>query len=82
MMRVNISWNRSSTAARGAANFLVLCVMLTLVSLPALSQGSEGTIQGGVFDQTGGAIVGAKVEVTDVARGVTRSLTTDDAGQY
>ena len=82
MMRAKISRNRSSSAARGAANFLVLCVMLTLVSLPALSQGSEGTIQGGVFDQSGGAIVGAKVEVTDVARGVTRNLTTDDAGQY
>src|SRR5580704_19529887 len=55
---------------------------LLLISLPLFSQASQGTIQGGVFDQTGGAIAGAMVTVTDVARGVTRNLTTDDAGQY
>jgi hypothetical protein len=51
-------------------------------ALGRLSQTEPAAIQGGVFDQTGGAIVGAKVAITDVARGVTRDLTTDDAGQY
>lgn len=55
---------------------------LWLISLPLFSQTSQGTIQGGVFDQTGGAVAGATVSVIDVARGVTRTLTTDDAGQY
>ncbi len=55
---------------------------LLLISLPLFSQASQGTIQGGVFDQTGGAIAGAMVTVADVARGLTRNLTTDDAGQY
>jgi DNA-binding NarL/FixJ family response regulator len=32
---------------------------LFLVCLPTLSQTSQGTIQGGVFDQSGGAIAGA-----------------------
>lgn len=53
-----------------------------LLSLPAFSQGSNGTIQGNVVDQTGGAVANAAVTVTDVARGVTRTLTTDSAGAY
>ncbi len=53
-----------------------------LICLPLLSQSNQGTIQGGVFDQTGGAVAGATVSVVDVARGVTRTLTTDGAGQY
>src|SRR5437660_8116680 len=55
---------------------------LLLISLSLFSQSNQGTIQGGVFDQTGGAIAGAAVTVIDVARGVTRALTTDNAGQY
>lgn len=49
---------------------------------PLFSQTNQGRISGGVFDQTGGAILGATVVVTDVARGVTQTLTTDSAGQY
>ena len=33
-------------------------------------------------DQTGGLVAGAAVTVIDVARGVTRALTTDSAGEY
>jgi hypothetical protein len=53
-----------------------------LLCFPLLSQTSQGTIQGGVFDQSGGAIAGATLTVIDVARGVARTLTTDGAGQY
>src|SRR5438445_1496903 len=63
----------------------VLCatlMMLFVLCVPASSQNSQGAIQGGVFDQTGGAVAGASVTVVDVARGVTRALMTDDAGQY
>src|SRR6266702_73432 len=56
--------------------------VLFLISLPLFSQGNQGTIQGTVFAQTGGAIAGAAVRVIDVARGVTRALTTDAAGEY
>ncbi len=35
-----------------------------------------------MLDQSGGAIAGATVTVTDVARGISRALTTDGAGQY
>src|SRR3954470_12536749 len=69
-------------ALKRVAAVFVAVVALLFVSLPAFSQGSQGAIQGGVFDQTGGALVGAKVSVVDTARGTTRNLTTDDAGQY
>jgi hypothetical protein len=52
-----------------------------LISVCAFSQ-AQGNIQGTVFDQTGGVIPGAAVTVLDVARGVSRPLTTDNAGQY
>src|SRR5260370_39381315 len=57
-------------------------LLLLVISLPLFSQGNQGVIMGGVFDQTGGAIAGAAVTVIDVARGVTRALTTDNAGEY
>src|SRR5258707_767666 len=53
-----------------------------LLSLPLFSQTSTGRILGVVKDQTGGTIAGAAVIVTDVSRGVSRNLTTDEAGTY
>jgi hypothetical protein len=65
-----------------ATRVFVATLALLLISLPVFSQGNQGTIQGNVFDQTGGAIVNATVTVIDVARGVTRPLTSDSAGAY
>jgi hypothetical protein len=62
--------------------FLGVVLALFLASIPAFSQGETGRISGGVTDQTGGAISGAAVTVTDVARGLARNLMTDAAGQY
>jgi hypothetical protein len=56
--------------------------LLLLGSAPLFPQANQGTIQGSVFDQSGGAIIGAAVTVVDVARGVSRPLTTDSAGAY
>jgi len=61
---------------------LVAGVCVLLGCLPAFSQGSAGRILGSVTDQSGGVIAGATVTVTDVQRGVTRTLTTDQAGEY
>ena len=74
----------SSSAVERAVVRLWLVVALLAASfpLPVFSQGSTGTIQGGVFDSSGGSIAGAQVTVTDVARGTTRTLTTDEAGQF
>ncbi|HSZ19020.1 MAG TPA: carboxypeptidase regulatory-like domain-containing protein [Candidatus Acidoferrum sp.] len=56
--------------------------VVLLLCLPAFSQGSFGRILGTVTDQSGGVVTGATVSVIDTERGVTRSLTTDDAGAY
>ena len=62
----------------------VFCCLLgvLLLSLPAFSQGSTGRILGTVTDTSGGVVAGAMVSVVDTERGVTRTLTTDDAGVY
>src|SRR5262245_9372955 len=59
--------------------FLFVC----LFSVAAFAQGgSTGRIRGAVTDQTGGVVGGATVSITDTQRGVTRMLTTDEAGAY
>ena len=55
---------------------------LSVFCQPLLSQTNLGRIFGGVTDQSGGVIAGAKVTVTDVDRGITQILTTDAAGEY
>jgi hypothetical protein len=50
--------------------------------LQLFSQGNAGRILGGVTDQTGGAVVGATVTILDTQRNLTRTVTTDTAGEY
>ena len=64
------------------SHLALMTIVVFLVSLPLLSQTNQGRISGAVFDQSGGVIVGATLTVTDVARGVSRALTTDSAGEY
>jgi hypothetical protein len=61
---------------------LVASVGLLLLCLPAFPQLNLGSIVGTVTDPSGAVIVGAKVTVTDVERGVSRTLTADTAGEY
>ena len=77
MKRVACRMGGSSSTAKKAAEFLLFVVALLALTVPLFSQGAVGTILGAVFDSTGGAIAGAKVTITDVARGTTRVLTTD-----
>ena len=65
--------------AKRAKGLVFVLLALLVASPPLFSQTSQGTLEGGVFDQSGGAIVGATVTVIDVSRGVTRALTTDGA---
>ena len=60
----------------------VVCMAVLLICLPASAQLNLGRIMGNIADQSGGVIAGATVTVVDVARGVTRTLTTDSAGEY
>src|SRR6195256_1177705 len=59
----------------------VVCV-LVFASAAAYPQGSTGRILGIVTDQSGGNVAGATVTLTDVARGVSQTLTTDSDGAY
>src|SRR6202790_5455675 len=62
----------------------LLCVTfgVFLICLPAFPQGNAGRILGTLTDQSGGVLVGATVTVTDTQRGTTRTLTTNQAGEY
>src|SRR5437764_14308831 len=71
-----------SNAVTKVARFLVAVFVLLVVPLPLWAQGSQGTIDGGVFDSTGGVLPGANVTITDVARGTVRNLVTDEQGKY
>jgi len=63
--------------------FLLLATLgVLLFSVPLFSQGSNGRILGTVTDQSGGVVSGATITIIDKDRGVARTLTTDDAGEY
>jgi hypothetical protein len=64
------------------AFFVLLFGLGFLNCAPLFAQGTAGRILGAVTDQSGGAIAGATVVVTDVDRNVPRTLTTDQSGDY
>ncbi len=72
------SWASSRVCKRG---LFAVCVIF-LGGLPAFSQANLGRILGAVTDQTGGVVAGATLTILDVQRGISRSLTTDNAGEY
>ena len=53
-----------------------------LMCLPLIAQTNAGRVLGIVTDQTGAAIAGAAVTITDLERGTTRALFTDTNGAY
>ena len=65
-----------------AIRLVELTIGVLAACLPLFAQTYTGRILGTVTDQTGAALAGAEVVITDVQRGVTRSLTTDQAGAY
>ncbi len=72
----------TGVTAQKTIRIFVMSLALLLFCLSASAQLNLGRILGSVTDETGGAIVGATVTVTDIQRGVSRTLTTDEAGQY
>lgn len=73
-------WSRLSW--RNAIGVLSLSAAVLLCSSQLFAQGNAGRILGGITDQTGGAVVGATVTITDTQRNLTRTVTTDAAGEY
>ncbi|MGA8866337.1 MAG: carboxypeptidase-like regulatory domain-containing protein, partial [Candidatus Sulfotelmatobacter sp.] len=74
-----LSTPRRTTAVCATA---LTILMLSLLALPVLGQSTSGRILGSVNDQSGAAVAGATVVVTDMQRGTSRTLTTDEAGTY
>src|SRR6202140_868197 len=72
---------RSIRALMGVRPLFALLALLA-GSFQVCGQGSNGEILGAVTDQSGGNVMGATVTITDVARGVSKTLTTDQAGEY
>jgi hypothetical protein len=59
-----------------------LMLVLILLSPRAYSQTATARVLGSVHDQTQAIIPGATVTATDVQRGISRVVQSDDAGQY
>ena len=57
-------------------------LVVLLFSLPLLAQANFGRILGTVSDPTGAVLPGTKVSLLDTQRGLARTVTTDEAGQY
>ncbi len=67
--------------SNGIRVFGIVCLLLAL-SVPMFSQTTSGRILGSVSDQSGAGVAGAAVVITDVQRGTTRAVATDDSGNY
>ncbi len=65
-----------------AVRVLAVVSAALLAGVSAHPQGSTGRILGVVTDQSGGNVAGATLTITDVARGVSQTLTTDSDGAY
>src|SRR2546428_1613387 len=55
---------------------------VVLIAIPAFSQGNTGRILGNITDATGALIPGASVTITNVERGTSQTLVTNEAGAY
>jgi hypothetical protein len=74
--------NRLTLGASEVLRLVVAMVVMGVISLPVFAQGTAGRILGTITDQSGGVIAGANVTVTDVQRGISRTLVADQAGGY
>ncbi len=57
-------------------------LVLLLFSFALFGQGNFGRILGRVTDPTGAVLPGATINILDTQRGLARTVTTDEAGQY
>src|SRR5579872_396690 len=71
-----------SAGHRSLVSISFLLAVSFAINVPAFCQGTSGRVLGTVTDQSGAAVAGATVIVTDAQRGTTRTLTTDQAGAY
>jgi hypothetical protein len=83
MLSSRVSAASSSDGRMTAVSRLLFTTFTLLVfSVSALAQSTTGRILGTLTDQSGAAVAGATVVVTDVQRGTSRTATTDESGAY
>src|SRR5579875_3287445 len=63
-------------------SLFIACALLLVLGGSANAQQVFGSIIGTVTDPSGSAVTNATVTVTDVAKGTSSSVTTNDSGQY
>ncbi|PYY24592.1 MAG: hypothetical protein DMG62_03280 [Acidobacteria bacterium] len=68
--------------ARFASLLILLCSFVLLLPGQSFGQAVYGSIFGTVTDPTGAVIPNAKVTVTDVRKGTSDSITTNESGNY
>ena len=64
------------------SRFLGLTLFAVALAHITLAQSTNGRILGTVHDSTGAALPNATVKVTDAQRGISRTLTTDETGNF
>lgn len=70
------------TGMRWLGSLLLLVSLWACVSLPASAQTIQGSMTGVVSDPTGAVVPGAKVILTDTAKGYNYNAVTDSVGRY
>jgi hypothetical protein len=63
-------------------SFLALWLLLTTLSIPALAQSSNATLNGTVNDPTGAVVPGADLILVNVATGAETRATSNDRGEF
>jgi len=61
---------------------ILAAVAITFLGAADYAQSINGRILGSVHDQQDAAIVGAALTITDVQRGISRAIKTDESGDY
>src|SRR5258708_7527714 len=75
--------SESSIFSMSLKQYMAVAVLVAcLFSGTALAQTLYGTLIGNVTDQSGAAVVGAKIEAVNVATGVTTQAISDNSGIY
>jgi hypothetical protein len=62
--------------------FVVLTLLVSFISIPAIAQTVTGTMRGSVTDRSGGALPGVTVTIRNADTGLERILVTDKGGVF
>src|SRR5262245_22304187 len=65
-----------------SGNLLMIPLLTMIFSVAVAAQTYQGRILGSIANQSGAAVRGAKVTITNVGTGATRALETNEAGDY